>query len=197
MKKSAKNPKVDAWLREAGQWRPEMEKLREIVLGCGLTEEIKWGKPGYTFEEKNVVVLQGFKAYCALLFFKGVLLKDPDGILVKTGPNAHVGRQARFNSVREIIERGAALKACVRQAIEAEKAGLKVPAIKNSELKIPEEFQNKLDAIPALKTAFAGLTPGRQRAYIFYISAAKQSKTRASRVEKCMPQILKGKGLDD
>jgi uncharacterized protein YdeI (YjbR/CyaY-like superfamily) len=196
MKKSAKNPKVDTWLREAEQWRAEMEKLREVVLGCGLAEEIKWNKPGYTFEGKNVVVIQGFKAFCALLFFKGALLKDPDGILVKTGPNAHVGRQARFTSVGEIVGKQAALKACIHAAIEAEKAGLKVPDIKNTELKVPAELKNKLDEMPALKKAFTGLTPGRQRAYIFYISAAKQSQTRESRVEKCMPQILKGKGLN-
>ncbi len=197
MKKSAKNPRVDAWLREAGQWGAEMETLREIALGCGLAEEIKWGKPGYTFQEKNVAVIQGFKAFCALLFFKGALLKDPDGILVKTGPNAHVGRQARFTSVREIMEKEAALKACIHVAIEAEKAGLKVPGIKNTELKVPAEFKNKLNEMPALKKAFAALTPGRQRGYIFYISAAKQSQTRESRVEKCLPKILGGKALDD
>ncbi len=174
-----------------------MEALRRIILDCDLREELKWGKPCYAFQEGNVVIIQGFKAYCALLFFKGVLLKDPEGILVKTGPNTRVGRQIRFRDARQLEEMEPILKAYIRQAVEVEKAGLKADVPKNTELKIPEELQNRLDANRALKTAFEALTPGRQRGYTFYLSAAKQSKTRAARVEKCMPQILKGKGLND
>lgn len=173
-----------------------MGKLRTIILDCGLDEELKWGKPCYAFQGKNVVIIQGFKAYCALLFFKGVLLKDADGVLDKTGENTQVGRQMRFTHVREIVEREPILKAYIREAVEVEKAGLKVK-IKKHPKPIPEELQNKLDKIPALKAAFEALTPGRQRAYIFYFSAAKQSKTRESRVEKCMRRILNGKGLHD
>jgi uncharacterized protein YdeI (YjbR/CyaY-like superfamily) len=197
MTKRKMNSKVDAYLNDAKQWRPEMEKLRMILLDCQLTEELKWGKPCYAFQESNVVVIQGFKAYCALLFFKGVLLKDPNGILVKTGENTRVGRQIRFTDVREIVKQEAILKAYIVQAIEVEKAGLKVDSKTDAELKIPEEFKNKLAENPALKTAFAALTPGRQRAYGFYFSAPKQSKTRDSRIEKCVRQILKGKGLND
>jgi uncharacterized protein YdeI (YjbR/CyaY-like superfamily) len=190
------NPRVDAYISKAKKWQPETEKLRSILLSCGLGEELKWGKPCYTFQGSNIIVIQGFKAYCALLFFKGVLLKDPHGILIKTGVNTRVGRQIRFNDVREIVKRETVLKAYIHQAIEVEKAGLKVE-LKNDPVPVPEELKNKLGAIPALKTAFAALTPGRQRGYIFYFSAAKQSKTRESRIEKCMPQILKGKGLND
>ncbi len=197
MTKRGMNPKVDAFLSDATKWRPEMEKLRTILLDCQLTEELKWSKPCYTFQKSNVVVIQGFKKYCALLFFKGVLLKDPNGILVKTGENTRVGRQIRFTDVREIVRQEAILKAYIHQAIEVEKAGLKVDAETDAELKIPEELKIKLAENPALKAAFAALTPGRQRAYILYFSAAKQSKTRESRIEKCMPQILKGKGLMD
>jgi uncharacterized protein YdeI (YjbR/CyaY-like superfamily) len=191
------NPKVDAYISEATKWREETEKLRRLLLDCELAEELKWSKPCYMFQKSNVVVIQGFKKYCALLFFKGVLLKDPNGILVKTGENTRVGRQIRFTSVREIVELERVLKAYIGQAIEVEKAGLKVPFEGKTELTLPEEFQKKLDEIPALKTAFNALTPGRQRAYNFYFSAAKQSKTREARVEKCMRQILKGKGLND
>jgi uncharacterized protein YdeI (YjbR/CyaY-like superfamily) len=197
MSKSRMNSKVDAYLTEAGQWQEVTKKLRAILLDCGLTEELKWNKPCYAFQGSNVVVIQGFKAYCALLFFKGVLLKDPRGILVKTGPNARVGRQIRFTDVREIVRLEPVLKDYVRQAIEIEKAGLKVAPDDNAKLKLPAELKNKLDEMPALKTAFAALTPGRQRAYVFYFSAAKQSQTRASRVDKCLPQILKGRGLND
>jgi uncharacterized protein YdeI (YjbR/CyaY-like superfamily) len=197
MTKPKMNPKVDAYLSEAKKWRDETEKLRTILLDCRLTEEFKWGKPCYTFQESNVVVIQGFKAYCALLFFKGVLLKDPHGILVKTGENTRVGRQIRFTDVREIVKQEAILKAYIHQAIEVEKAGLKVDAKTDAELKIPEEFKSKLAENPALKAAFAALTPGRQRAYGFYFSAPKQSKTRDSRIEKCTRQILNGKGLMD
>jgi len=174
-----------------------MEQLRLVILDSGLTEELKWGKPCYAFQETNVVIIQGFKAYCALLFFKGVLLKDPNGILVKTGENTRVGRQIRFTNVREIVQMETILKAYINQAIEVEKAGLKVDLEKNIELLLPEEFQRKLNESPALRAAFDALTPGRQRAYSFYFSAPKQSKTRESRVEKCTRRILKGKGLND
>jgi uncharacterized protein YdeI (YjbR/CyaY-like superfamily) len=196
MKKNKTNPKVDAYLARAKKWRAETEKLRALILDCGLTEELKWGKPCYAFQEGNIVIIQGFKAFCALLFFKGVLLKDPNGILIKTGANTRVGRQIRFTNVREITGRETILKAYIREAIEVERAGLKVD-LKTDPEPVPQELQIKLDAIPALKTAFAALTPGRQRAYIFYFSGAKQSQTRAARIEKCMPQILKGKGLND
>ncbi|HEY8187062.1 MAG TPA: YdeI family protein [Pyrinomonadaceae bacterium] len=191
------NPKVDAYLSRAKKWQEEFEKLRMIILGCGLTEELKWGVPCYTFEKRNIVLIHGFKEYCALLFFKGALLKDGKGILIQQTENVQAARQIRFTNVREIVEMKPILKAYIYEAIEVEKAGLKVNFKKTSEFKIPEEFQNKLDKTPALKTAFDALTPGRQRAYIFYFSAPKQSKTRESRVEKCMRQILNGKGLDD
>ena len=188
------NPKVDGYLRKAKKWQKEMEKLRKISLRCGLTEELKWGKPCYTFQQSNVVIIQGFKEFCALLFCKGALLNDPNGILKKFGWQA--ARRIPFTNVREIVEMEPFLKAYIHEAIEAEKAGLKVNYKKNPE-HIPEEFQSKLDNLPALKTAFDELTPGRQRGYILYFSAPKQSKTRESRVEKCMQQILKGKGLND
>jgi uncharacterized protein YdeI (YjbR/CyaY-like superfamily) len=188
------NPKVDEYLRKAKKWQEEMKKLRRISLDCGLTEELKWGKPCYTFQNSNVVLIQGFKEFCALLFCKGALLKDRHGILRKFGWQA--ARRIPFTNVREILEMEPILKAYLHEAIEAEKAGLKVNYKKKPE-PIPEELQNKLDEIPALKTAFEALTPGRQRGYILYFSAAKQSKTRASRVKKCMPQILKRKGLND
>lgn len=195
MTKSSMNPKVDLYLNNATRWQKEIEKLRMIILECGLTEELKWGKPCYTFQEKNVVVIQGFKEYCALLFFKGMLLKNADGVLVKTGENTRVGRQIRFTDAREITKMKTILKATVHEAIEVEKAGLKVKVEKNPEHKIPEELTAKFTETPALKKAFYALTPGRQRAYIFYFSAPKQSKTRVSRIEKCAKQILGGKGL--
>src|SRR5258707_7336865 len=188
------NPKVDECLRKAEKWREEMKKLRRISLDCGLTEELKWGKPCYTFQKSNIVIIQGFKEFCALLFCKGALLKDRHGILKKFGWQA--ARRIPFTNVREIVEMEPILKAYIHEAIEAEKAGLKLNSKKNPE-PIPEELQNKLDEIPALKTAFDALTPGRQRAYILYFSAPKQSKTRESRVEKCMQQIFNGKGLND
>jgi uncharacterized protein YdeI (YjbR/CyaY-like superfamily) len=187
---------VDVFLSKAKKCQEEFEKLRMIILDCGLTEELKWGKPCYTFQKSNIVIIQGFKEYCALMFCKGALLNDPNGILKKPGENTQAARQIRFTNVREIVEMEPILKAYIYEAIEAEKAGLKVNFKKNPE-PTPEELQNKLDEIPALKTAFDALTPGRQRAYILYFSAAKQSKTRESRVEKCMQQILNGKGLDD
>lgn len=191
------NPIVDRYFSKAQHWQAEMKALRAIALDCGLTEELKWGKPCYAFQNSNVVVIQGFKAYCALLFFKGMLLKDPDGILVKTGENTRVGRQIRFTDVREIAKQEAAVKACIYQAIEVEKAGLKVPAKKAAALKLPVEFQHILQTKPALKAAFDALTPGRKRAYSLYFSTPKQSKTRESRIEKCIPRILHGQGLND
>lgn len=191
------NPKVDVFLSNTKKWREELEKLRMIILDCGLTEELKWGQPCYTFQNRNIVLIHGFKEYCALLFVKGALLKDANGVLIQQTENVQAGRQIRFTNVQKIVEMEPILKAYIYEAIEVEKAGLKVYHKKTSEFIIPEEFQNKLDEIPALKTAFDALTPGRQRAYILYFSAPKQSKTRASRVEKCMQQILNGKGLND
>jgi uncharacterized protein YdeI (YjbR/CyaY-like superfamily) len=188
------NPKVDGYLRKTKKWQEEMKRLRRISLDCGLTEELKWGKPCYTFRNSNVVIIQGFKEFCALLFCKGALLNDPNGVLKKFGWQA--ARRIPFTNVREIVEMKPILKAYIHEAIEAEKAGSKVNYKKNPE-PIPEEFQNKLDEIPALKTAFEALTPGRQRGYILYFSGAKQSKTRESRVEKCIQQILNAKGLND
>jgi uncharacterized protein YdeI (YjbR/CyaY-like superfamily) len=190
------NPTVETYLSKITKWQEPTRKLRKILLDCQLTEELKWGKPCYMFEKKNIVIIQGFKEYCALLFFKGALLKDPHGVLVKTGENTQVGRQIRFTHVREIVKMAPILKAYIFEAIEAEEAGLKV-TIKKHPKPVPEEFQKKLDKIPALKAAFDALTPGRQRAYIFYFSAPKQSKTRESRIEKNIKQILQGKGLND
>lgn len=190
-------PKVDRFLAQAKTWRTEMEKLRKILLGCGLTEELKWDKPCYMFGKSNVVVVLPLKNYCALLFCKGALLKDAEDLLVKAGENTQAARQMRFTHLREINGQESILKDYLRQAIEVEKAGLDVVYKKIEEFAVPEELQKKLDQIPALKTAFAALTPGRQRGYLIHISAAKQAKTRESRVEKCMPQILKGRGLND
>lgn len=197
MTKRQTNPKIDEYINESKNWRDEFIKLRMTVLDCDLNEELKWGVPCYTFQNKNIVLIHGFKEYCALLFFKGVLLKDAEGILIKQTENVQAGRQIRFTDVRGIVEMETVLKAYVHEAIEIEKAGLKVNLKKTAEFKIPEEFQRKLNEIPALKTAFDALTPGRQRAYILHFSAPKQSKTRESRIEKCMRQILDGKGLDD
>jgi uncharacterized protein YdeI (YjbR/CyaY-like superfamily) len=190
------NPKVDAYLGKAPDWREETEKLRKIALGCGLTEELKWGKPCYMFRQGNVVIIQGFKEYCALMFCKGALLKDAEGILKKPGQHTQAARQIRFTHVREIVGMKTVLKAYIQEAIGAEEAGLKVVFKKNPE-PIPGEFQKTLDEVPALKIAFDALTPGRQRAYILYFSAPKQSKTRDARIGKCMRQILNGKGLMD
>ena len=189
------NPGVDFFFSKAKRWQEEFKKLRKIVLGCGLTEELKWGKPCYTFQNANIVLIHGFKEYCALLFMKGALLKDPKKILVQQTENVQAARQIRFTNAREIVE--PVLKAYIKEAIEVEKAGLEVDYKKTSEFKMPEEFRNKLDENAGLKKAFAALTPGRQRGYLLYFSAAKQSKTREARVEKCVAQIFKGKGLDD
>jgi len=191
------NPKVDFYFSKSKKWKEELAQLRMIVLDCGLTEELKWGVPSYTFQKSNIVLIHVFKEYCALLFFKGALLKDAKGILITQTENVQAARQIRFTSVREIAKMKPILKAYIHEAIAVEKAGLKVNFKKTTEFKIPEEFQKKLDKIPALKTAFKALTPGRQRGYILYFSAPKQSKTRESRVEKSMRQILKGKGLND
>ena len=191
------NPKVDWFFRKAKQWQEEFETLRMIVLDCGLTEDLKWGVPCYTFQKRNIVLIHGFKEYCALLFVKGALLNDANGLLIQQTENVQSARQIRFTNVREIVKIKPILKAYIYEAIEVEKAGLKVDFKKTKEFKTPEEFQNKLDESPALKKAFKALTPGRQRAYILYFSAPKQSKTRKSRVEKCMQQILNGKGLND
>lgn len=193
--KSRMNPKVDEYLSKATKWKEEYEKLRNIVLDCELTEEFKWMHPCYTFEKKNIVLIHGFKDYCALLFHKGALLQDAHGILIQQTENVQAARQIRFTNLQEIVEMESILKAYIYEAIEVEKAGLEVNFKKNTD--IPEELQNKFDEIPALKTAFEALTPGRQRAYILYFSEPKQSKTRESRVEKCMQQILNGKGLRD
>jgi uncharacterized protein YdeI (YjbR/CyaY-like superfamily) len=195
MKKT--NPKVDAFLSRAKTWQAEYEKLRKILLDCPLTEELKWGVPCYAFQNSNVVLMHGFKEYCALLFFKGALLRDQQGILIKQTANVQSARQIRFTGVREIVKLKTVLKDYVHEAIELEKAGVKVNFKKTGEFAVAEEFQNKLDKSPALKKAFHALTPGRQRAYLLHFSAAKQSKTREARVEKCTSQILKGQGLND
>ena len=196
-KEGKRNAQVDAYLKKAKSWQAEMTKLRKILLDCGLTEELKWGKPCYTFQESNVVVIVPFKASCALLFSKGALLKDPEGILIQPTENTQAARQMRFADVREITKMEPTIKAYVQEAIAVEKAGLEVKYKKISEFAVPEELQTKLDQLPALRKAFAALTPGRQRGYLLHVSAAKQSKTRESRIEKCIPQILKGKGIND
>jgi len=197
MTKSSANSKVDFYFVKAKKWQKELEKLRTIVLDSPLTEELKWGCPCYTYQENNIVLIHVFKEYCALLFFKGALLHDANGVLIQQTKNVQAARQIRFTNVREIVEMERILKAYIYEAIEVERAGLKVKLKKTSEYKIPEEFQQKLDKIPALKEAFYALTPGRQRGYIFYFSQPKQSKTRESRVEKCIQKILDGEGLND
>jgi uncharacterized protein YdeI (YjbR/CyaY-like superfamily) len=191
------NPKVDFYFNKAKKWQEEIEKLRTIVLDCGLTEELKWGVPCYTFQKNNIVLIHVFKEYCALLFFKGVLLKDTKGILIQQTENVQTARQIRFSNIQEIVKLERTIKAYIHEAIEVEKAGLKAPMKKTAEFNTPEEFQKKLNKSAALKTAFKALTPGRQRAYLLYFSQAKQSKTRESRIEKYIPQILNGQGLDD
>ncbi len=191
------NPKVDWFFNKATKWQEEYDRLRMIVLDCGLTEELKWGYPCYTFEKSNIVLIHGFKEYCALLFIKGALLKDPKGILIQQTENVQAARQIRFTNVEEIVKMEPILKAYINEAIKVEKAGLKVPLKKTTEFTMPEEFQNILDETPKLKKAFYALTPGRQRGYLLYFSSAKQSKTRESRIEKYMQKILDGKGLED
>jgi uncharacterized protein YdeI (YjbR/CyaY-like superfamily) len=191
------NPKVDEFLSKTNKWKEEYEKLRNIVLDCELTEEFKWMHPCYTYEKKNIVLIHGFKEYCALLFHKGALLQDSQGILIQQSENVQAARQIRFTNVQEIAEMEPFLKAYIYEAIDVEKAGLDVKFKETTEYIIPEELQHKFNEIPALKTAFEELTPGRQRAYLLYFSQPKQSKTRESRVEKYMQQILNGKGLND
>ena len=191
------NPKVDFYFSKAEKWQEEFEKLRMIILDCQLTEELKWGCPCYNFDKSNIVLIHGFKEYCALLFIKGTLLQDTHGLLIQQTENVQAGRQIRFSNVHEIIELEHILKAYVYEAIEVEKAGLVVSFKKNTEFIIPEELQHKFDEIPAMKTAFEALTPGRQRAYLLHFSEPKQSKTRDTRIEKWLPQIMNGKGLYD
>jgi len=197
MTKNRTNPKVDAFLSREKKWQQEFEQLRTIILDCGLTEELKWGQPCYTFEENNIVLMHGFKDYCALLFMKGVLLNDAAGILIQQTENVQVARQIRFTHVDEIVEMAHIITAYVNDAIQVEKSGLEVEFKETSEFNVPEEFQHKLDENPALKTAFEALTPGRQRGYLLYFAAPKRTQTRVSRVEKSIPQILDGKGLND
>lgn len=191
------NPKVNFYFNKAKQWQEEIKELRMILLDCDLTEELKWGVPCYTFQKNNIVLIHVFKEYCALLFFKGALLKDAKGILVQQTKNVQAGRQIRFTNVREIVKMKTVVKAYVKEAIEVEKAGLKVNFKKTTEFIIPKEFQKKLNELPDLKDAFYALTPGRQRGYILYFSAPKLSKTRESRVEKYIDLILDGMGLND
>jgi uncharacterized protein YdeI (YjbR/CyaY-like superfamily) len=197
MTTSKANPKVDAFIANAKKWQEEFKKLRTLLLDSELTEEFKWGGPCYTFQGKNVVIINGLKEACALAFFKGALLKDVHGVLTRPGQHTQSGRWFKFASVREIAEMKSVLKAYIREAIEVERSGLKLKLRKTSDLKFPEELQTMLDEFPEFKAAFERLTPGRQRAYIYYFSAPKQSKTRESRVQKCIPQILAGKGLLD
>lgn len=191
------NPKVDFYFSKAQKWQQELEQLRMIVLDCELTEELKWGVPCYAYQKSNIVLIHVFKEYCALLFFKGALLKDTNGILIQQTENVQAARQIRFTNILEIVKMKTILKAYIFEAIEVEKSGLKVDFKETAEFNIPEEFQKKLAEIPALKTAFNALTPGRQRAYMLHFSAPKQAKTREARVEKYMQQILQGKGLND
>jgi|SRR5436190_17563623 len=197
MTKNEMNPKVDFYFNKDNKWQKEVEQMRTIVLDCGLAEELKWGCPCYTFQNSNIVLIHVFKEYCAFLFFKGALLNDTNGILIQQTKNVQSARQVRFTNVKEIVKLSKILKAYIYEAIEVEKAGLKVKLKKTSEYTIPEEFQNKLKKMPALKKAFNALTPGRQRAYLFYFSQPKQSKTRESRIEKSLKPILNGKGLND
>jgi uncharacterized protein YdeI (YjbR/CyaY-like superfamily) len=191
------NPKVDFYFNKAGKWQEELEQLRTIALDCQLTEELKWGTPCYMHQKNNIVLIHDFKEYCAFLFFKGVLLKDPEGILIHQSKNVQAARQIRFTNLKEVTEQKSILKAYIYEAIEIEKAGLKVELKKTSEFPVSEEFQKKLDKDSQLKKAFETLTPGRQRAYLLHFSQPKQAKTRESRVEKAIPDILNGKGLND
>ena len=191
------NVKVDDFLGREKKWPEEFKKLREIILDCHLTEELKWGQPCYTLEGKNIVLMHGFKEYCALLFMKGSLLKDPKGILIQQTENVQAARQIRFTGVQEIVKLEKTLKAYIQEAIEVEKSGLKVELKKTADYAMPIEFKDELDRQPALKAAFEALTPGRQRGYLYFFSQPKQAATRESRIEKCIPKILEGLGLDD
>lgn len=191
------NTKVDFFFNKAKKWKDELMQLRTIVLDCQLTEELKWGCPCYTVGKSNIVLIHAFKDYCAYLFFKGALMKDPDGILIQQTENVQSARQIRFTSTQQIQEMSSILKAYIFHAVEIDEAGLKVELKKTTEYAVPEEFKKKLDEQPDLKTAFEALTPGRQRGYLFHFAQPKQSKTRESRIEKCTPLILEGKGLTD
>lgn len=191
------NPKADFFFDKAGQWQKEFEKLRTILLDTGLEEEVKWGCPCYTYHGKNIILIHGFKEYCALLLFKGALLNDSENILIQQTENVQAARQIRFTGLQEIIDLEKIIKTYVYEAVEVEKSGVKVKMKKTREFETPEEFQNKLNESPELKSAFEALTPGRQRAYLLHFSSARQSKTRESRIEKYIPEILKGKGLND
>lgn len=191
------NLKVDWYFTKAEKWQKEISLLRKIILKCKLSEELKWGVPTYTYNSSNIVLIHTFKEYCAVLFFKGVLLKDPNGILIQQTENVQSARQIRFTSIQEISKLKSVIKDYIFEACEVEESGVKVKLKKTADYKIPEEFQNILSEKPSLKTAFEALTPGRQRAYLFYFTQPKQSKTRTARVEKYVPQILNGKGLED
>lgn len=191
------NPKVDFYFAKNKPWLEALEQLRTFVLDCGLSEELKWGVPCYTFQQRNIVLLHVFKEYCAVLFFKGALLRDADGILVQQTANTQAARQLRFSSAREVVAMEAVLKAYILEAAEVEKSGLKVAFKKPGEITLPAEFESKLNETPALKFAFDALTPGRQRAYLLYFSAPKQAQTREGRIEKCRQLILEGKGLNE
>lgn len=191
------NPKVDFYFNKTKKWGEEYELLRMLMLNCGLTETLKWGVPCYMYEKSNIVLIHGFKDYCALLFFKGVLLKDSKGILIQQTKNVQSARQIRFTNVSEIVSLERTLKAYIREAIEVEKSGLKVPMKKATEFRMAEEFKKELDKSTSVKKAFYALTPGRQRGYLLHFSQAKLAKTRESRVEKAKTKILKGKGLED
>lgn len=191
------NPTVDAIIRRRKTWREEFQKLREFILDCGLTEELKWGQPCYTMDGKNVVLIHGFKEYCAILFHKGSLLKDAKGILIQQTENVQAARQIRFTSLKEVVKLEKPIKAYVKQAIKIEQAGLKVEFKPTKEFRMPTEFKSRLDKDRVLREAFAALTPGRQRGYLLHFSSAKQAKTREARIEKYTPKILDGMGLDD
>lgn len=191
------NPKTDFFFNKPGQWQAAYQELRMLALDCGLNEELKWGCPCYTINKSNVVLIHGFKEYCALLFMKGALLKNSDGLLIQQTENVQAARQLRFTSAEQIIALAPIIKAHILDAVEVEKSGVKVVLKKNTNLVLAEEFQTVLDETPAVKSAFEALTPGRQRAYNLYFSAAKQAKTRVQRIEKSIQQILDGKGLND
>jgi uncharacterized protein YdeI (YjbR/CyaY-like superfamily) len=191
------NNNVDFYFDKATKWRKELQLMRKIILDCGLTEELKWGTPCYTFQNRNIVLIHVFKEYCAVLFFKGALMNDSQGILIQQTANVQAARQVRFTKAPQIIAMEATLKAYIYEAIEVEKSGMKVKLKKTTEYKMPEEFSKKLNKISGLKTSFNSLTPGRQRAYLLYFSSAKQASTRETRIQKCIPKILEGKGLND
>jgi len=191
------NPKTDFFFDQSEKWQKEFEKLRAIILDTGLDEELKWGCPCYTYHGRNIVLIHGFKEYCAILFFKGALLNDTNNILIQQSENVQAARQIRFTNQEEISKLEKEIKLYVYEALEVEKSGVQVPMKKTKEFVVAEEFQHKLDTDTVLKEAFEALTPGRQRAYLLYFSSAKQPKTRESRIEKCIPQILTGKGLND